>query len=139
MKPKKIAVRVWGAFALAAALAFHTTVRACSDGYANELPVLALRATSPNQQEAAQTTSEDAVRNEYLLHSRLHEWFAGGAAPSDTDKLNAKVHAELFLTPESDPWLGLVPRDTFTALDNHGIVQISGMKFNTTTQTKTGL
>jgi len=29
---------------------------------------------------------------------------------------------ELFLTPESDPWLGLVP-DEFAAIDNGGIVE----------------
>ena len=57
------------------------------------------------------------------MHSRIHEWFAAGAAPSDTDTLNAKVYAELFLTPDSDPWLGLIARDTFTALENNGLVQ----------------
>jgi hypothetical protein len=83
--------------------------------------------------------SEDTVRNEYLLHSKIHEWFATGAAPDDTEKLNAKVYADLFLTPDSDPWLGLVPPDTFTALENNGLAQISEKTFNTTTQTKTGL
>jgi hypothetical protein len=42
------------------------------------------------------------------------------------DQLNAKVYAELFLTPDSDPWLGLVPRDTFTALEDDGLVQPTG-------------
>jgi hypothetical protein len=67
--------------------------------------------------------AEDTVRNEYQLHARLHEWFAEGAAPKNLDALNKKVYAELFLTPDSDPWLGLAPADVFSALDNGGLVQ----------------
>ena len=36
--------------------------------------------------------------------------------------LHEKVYAELFLTPDSDPWLGLFSTDVYTALDNGGIV-----------------
>lgn len=67
--------------------------------------------------------AEDTVRNEYSLHTKIHEWLASGAAPNELDALNAKIYAELFLTPDSDPWLGLVPRDTIAGLDNNGIVQ----------------
>jgi hypothetical protein len=67
--------------------------------------------------------AEDTVRNEYLLHAKIHEWFVQGFATADVEKLNSKVYAELFLTPDSDPWLGLVPRDTYTALENGGLVQ----------------
>ncbi|MSU59420.1 MAG: hypothetical protein EXS35_14825 [Pedosphaera sp.] len=65
--------------------------------------------------------SEDTARNEYLFHTRIHDWLANGAAPAEVDKLNTKVYAELFLTPDSDPWLGLLPNDTFAALENDGI------------------
>jgi hypothetical protein len=58
----------------------------------------------------------DSVRNEYTLHSRLHLWFTGGAAALDLDALNARVYAELFLTPRNDPWLGLVSPGTYSAL-----------------------
>jgi len=67
--------------------------------------------------------AEDTVRNEYLLHAKIHEWFATGNAPAKLDALNSKVYAELFLTPDSDPWLGLAPADVFAALDNAGLVQ----------------
>ncbi len=65
----------------------------------------------------------DTVRNEYLLHRRIHEQFAA-ADPhtTDVDKLNEWVYAELFLTPSSDPWLGLAPSDVYTALENNGQV-----------------
>ena len=57
----------------------------------------------------------DTVRNEYLLHRRIHERFAEGDPPetADVDALNEWVYAELFLTPSSDPWLGLA-RETCT-------------------------
>ena len=56
----------------------------------------------------------DTVRNEYLLHRQIHQWFAENQTTSDFDALNERVYAELFLTPSSDPWLGLVPPDTFS-------------------------
>jgi hypothetical protein len=66
----------------------------------------------------------DTVRNEYLLHRRVHERFAAGEAfTADFDALNEWVYAELFLTPSSDPWLGLAPADVYTALENGGQVE----------------
>ena len=65
----------------------------------------------------------DTVRNEYTLHRHVHEWFAAGQVPADADQLNTRVYAELFLTPDSDPWLGLVDGDTYTALERGGVVQ----------------
>ena len=67
--------------------------------------------------------AEDTVRNEYLLHSQLHEWLLNSSVAEDVDRLNALVYAKLFLTPDSDPWPGLVPANTFTGLDNNGLVQ----------------
>jgi hypothetical protein len=68
--------------------------------------------------------AEDIVRNEYLFHERLHEWLAPGgryaALARDVEGFNTKVYAELFLTPDHDAWLGLVPDDTYTALENDG-------------------
>ena len=67
--------------------------------------------------------SLDTVRNEYLLHRRIHEQFASGEpVTADVEKLNEWVYSELFLTPSSDPWLGLAPSDVYTALENGGQV-----------------
>jgi hypothetical protein len=60
--------------------------------------------------------AEDTVRNEYLLHGQVHEWFVAGTAPARLDDLNERVYADLFLMPKADPWLGLVPADAYTAL-----------------------
>lgn len=67
--------------------------------------------------------AEDTVRNEYRLHAQIHQWFANGTAPTNLDVLNSKIYAQLFLTPDSDPWLGLAPADVFSALDGGGLVQ----------------
>lgn len=61
----------------------------------------------------------DTVRNEYLLHRQLHGWLA--QAPGiDLESLNERVYAELFLTPSTDPWLGLAPPDVYTAIAGDG-------------------
>ena len=65
----------------------------------------------------------DTVRNEYLLHSKLYTWLVKGPLRDDVEKLNEQVYAKLFLTPGSDPWLGLFSTDVYTALDNGGVVK----------------
>ena len=65
----------------------------------------------------------DTVRNEYLLHSKLYTWLMRDPVRGDVEKLNEKVYASLFLTPGSDPWLGLFSTDVYTALDNGGVVK----------------
>ncbi|HEX5221218.1 MAG TPA: hypothetical protein VFZ59_16765 [Verrucomicrobiae bacterium] len=82
--------------------------------------------------------SEDTVRNEYSLHPKIHAWLASGET-TNVDALNRRVYAELFLTPDSDPWLGLVSPDTFTALENNGVAQVGGDNSKTPTATAPGL
>jgi hypothetical protein len=62
----------------------------------------------------------DTVRNEYLLHRQIHRWFADNEVDG-LDALNERVYNELFLTPRSDPWLGLTTEGAFTALPNGGL------------------
>jgi hypothetical protein len=62
----------------------------------------------------------DTVRHEYVLHSVLHAWMSFGGYGSkllDLERFNDQVYADLFLTPASDPWLGLAAPETFMALD----------------------
>lgn len=63
--------------------------------------------------------SADAVRNEYEFRRRIHEWLVE-APDVQLESLNERVYAELFLTPRSDPWLGLEAPETYTALENGG-------------------
>lgn len=72
----------------------------------------------------------DTVRNEYLLHRQLHDWLAAAATGTgardavilaqELNDLNTRVYATLFRSPLHDPWLGLLPADTYNALDNGG-------------------
>ena len=62
------------------------------------------------------TVAADTAFNEYDLHRRVHEWFALGQV-TDLHTLNERVYDELFLTPSSDPWLGLLPESTFTGIE----------------------
>jgi hypothetical protein len=64
----------------------------------------------------------DSIRNEYLLHSQLHSWLSQGTGGT-LDTLNARVYQELFLTPDSDPWLGLMAPDSFAAIEQDGILK----------------
>lgn len=63
----------------------------------------------------------DTVRNEYLMHTKLYEWLVSDPVRDDVEKLNVKVYESLFLTPGSDPWLGLFSPEVYTALDNGGV------------------
>jgi hypothetical protein len=65
----------------------------------------------------------DTVRNEYRMHSRLLSWLTNISLRGDVDKFNDKVYAELFFTPKSDPWLGLLMPEAYTAIDNSGVVK----------------
>lgn len=63
----------------------------------------------------------DTVRNEYLLHTKLYPWLLRDPSRTDLKQFNEKVYAELFLTPRSDPWLGLLGRDMYVGIDNGGV------------------
>jgi hypothetical protein len=63
----------------------------------------------------------DTVRNEYLMRTKLYAWLIEDRGRSDLETFNQKVYAELFLTPASDPWLGLFTPDTYVALEGGGI------------------
>jgi len=65
----------------------------------------------------------DTARNETVLRPRLRAWFARGEAPATASALDDRVYAELFLTPASDPWLGLVDPTAFAALDPLAVQQ----------------
>jgi hypothetical protein len=63
----------------------------------------------------------DTVRNEYLLHPKLYPWLLRDPSRTDLEKFNEKVYAELFLTPRTDPWLGLFSKDVYMGIDNGGV------------------
>jgi hypothetical protein len=68
-----------------------------------------------------QSIALDTVRNEFIFHARLHRWLLEPEAAKHLEKVNARVYAQLFLTPNDDPWLGMAPADAIAALDDNGI------------------
>jgi hypothetical protein len=66
--------------------------------------------------------AQDTAHNEYVFHAKLHQWFAAGEAAGGVEALNRRVYADLFLTPDADPYLGLAPAGAYTALPNDGLV-----------------
>ncbi|MBD2577931.1 hypothetical protein [Oscillatoria sp. FACHB-1406] len=65
----------------------------------------------------------DTIRNQYLLQPQIYQWLLDRPNfANNLDTLNAQVYDRLFLTPNSDPWLGLLLEDEFTAIDNQGAI-----------------
>ena len=67
------------------------------------------------------TIAGDTARNEYLFHARIHEWLINDRMANDVERLNESVYATLFLTPNSDIWLGLHPTEVYTGIENDGV------------------
>ncbi len=67
------------------------------------------------------TIAEDTARNKYTFETAIHLWFVEGRITKDLRALNEKIYSELFLTPSTDPWLGLFPADSYTGIENEGI------------------
>jgi hypothetical protein len=86
-------------------------------------PTLTEQDLSRLLQKFQELVALDAVRNEYLMHSKLYTWLMRDPAREDVNKLNEKVYATLFLTPQTDPWLGLLSADVYTAIDNGGVIK----------------
>lgn len=76
-----------------------------------------------------ESIGRDMVRNEFYYHPQIHQWLEedkDGNLAADVEALNRRVYDELFLTPDYDAWLGLVPEDTYTALEKDGCACDSG-------------
>ena len=69
--------------------------------------------------EIAETDHRDSFLASYHRQRRQD---VEDSFTEDLEALNDRVYAELFLTPKSDPWLGLVAPNTYTALPNDGVV-----------------
>lgn len=72
------------------------------------------------------TIAEDELRNEYDLRLSLRRWLAVEAVDRSFEAFNERVYRDLFLTPASDPWLGLVDNATYDGLVEAGITRVPG-------------
>ena len=60
--------------------------------------------------------AKDGLRNEAFLHRAIHQEMARAYGLQTWQDLNDWVYTALFLTPASDPWLGLAPTELLGAL-----------------------
>lgn len=63
--------------------------------------------------------AQDTVRNQYDFRVKIFEWLRRSPKMS-LETLNTRVYSELFLTPRSDPWLGLKSEEVYSALSGDG-------------------
>ncbi|MCO5168835.1 MAG: hypothetical protein M9894_21050 [Planctomycetes bacterium] len=64
--------------------------------------------------------ARDTAQNELRHRPTILGWLRAGAG-ADLAALNRRVYAELFRTPDDDPWLGLAPADELAAIDGGGL------------------
>ncbi len=77
-------------------------------------------AIEPTIARFEQSIAADTAFNEFRLHRQVFEWLARDPAVT-VETLTERAYAELFLTPSSDPWLGLLPAGVYSALPNGGV------------------
>ncbi len=70
--------------------------------------------------EFQRSIAADTIRNNLLFRRQILSWLLASSQPIALESLNQRVYSELFLTPRSDPWLGLVPESTYSALTSDG-------------------
>ncbi len=90
------------------------------DVTSSTVPTLSPELAAQMIERLEQSIATDTARNEYALHAVIHRWLNENPGVAMKD-LNREVYARLFLTPATDPWLGLVPALTWTGLPNDGI------------------
>jgi hypothetical protein len=63
----------------------------------------------------------DGLRNDYVYRRALHSWLSQAGVDRTLEGLNRRVYESLFLTPATDPWLGLKPDGVYTGIRGDGI------------------
>jgi hypothetical protein len=63
----------------------------------------------------------DTALDQFVLRQQIRKHIVA-AAETELTALNAWVYSEVFVTPRTDPWLGLLPRTEFTGVPGDGVV-----------------
>ncbi len=63
-----------------------------------------------------QSLAADTALN-VSLRRTIQQWLSRSNRPVDLAALTNRIYDELFLTPSTDPWLGLVAADTYSAIE----------------------
>jgi len=65
--------------------------------------------------------TEEELRNEYVFHSAVHRHLAKAARVAFAST-NEFIYASVFMTPQADAWLGLMPTEAISGIPADGIV-----------------
>jgi hypothetical protein len=65
--------------------------------------------------------TEEELRNEYVFHAAVHTHLSKAARVAFTST-NDFIYTSVFMTPQADAWLGLMPTEAITGLPDDGIV-----------------
>jgi hypothetical protein len=65
--------------------------------------------------------TEEELRNEYVFHSAIHSHLSKAARVAFAPT-NDFIYTNVFMTPQADAWLGLMPTEAITGLPDDGIV-----------------
>jgi hypothetical protein len=66
--------------------------------------------------------TDDGIRNEFVYHGAIHAHLAKRTPQLDFETVNQFVYTTVFLTAKSDAWLGLMPTEALTGIDDDGLV-----------------
>jgi hypothetical protein len=69
--------------------------------------------------------TEEELRNEYVFHGAIHASLAKASRVAFAPT-NEYIYSKLFMTPQTDAWLGLMPTEAITGLSGDGIVTSAG-------------
>lgn len=80
----------------------------------------------PQLEQFRSSVIEDTLKNEYRFRGKILEWAAlqmgrTGNGAVILDGFNQRVYSILFLTPNSDPWLGLLDPNIFNGIERNGV------------------
>jgi hypothetical protein len=64
----------------------------------------------------------DSALNQLVLRTQISREIVRRAGDPDFASLNTWIYDNVFHTPAADPWLGLLPRTSFTGLPGDGVV-----------------
>jgi hypothetical protein len=68
-----------------------------------------------------ESVADDTVRDNYMFRPQILAFLQGAQAHGFTlDQVNNWVYAQVFLTPNNDPWLGFAPQDVFSGIAQNG-------------------
>jgi hypothetical protein len=72
--------------------------------------------------------TEEELRNEYVFHSAIHSHLSRASRVAFAST-NDFIYTNVFMTPQADAWLGLMPTEAISGIPADGIVALPTTRF----------